>query len=62
MDTEYPFQLSEHGRLFEARTGGVPRHPFFFFFYVPNLWHMEAPRLGVEGELQPQLIDTMLGS
>ena len=25
----------------------------FFVFWGPHLWHMEAPRLGVELELQP---------
>ena len=25
---------------------------FFFFFLGPNLWHMEALRLGVKSELQ----------
>ena len=26
----------------------------FFFFLGPHIWHMEAPRLGVKSEPQPQ--------
>ena len=31
-----------------------PIHSIFFFFFLlqPRLWHMEAPRLGGESELQ----------
>ena len=38
--------------MIKAKDSQLPKFSFLFFFLVPQVWHMEVPRLGVKLELQ----------